>query len=52
MVSVAKRILDNTIKDMSEKNKYETIWLLISELQKYNKMSFREMNIFVKGLIR
>ena len=49
MVSVTQRILDNTIKGLSDEKKYETIWLLISELQKCNKMTFRELNIFIKG---
>ena len=49
MVSVTQRILDNTIKGLSEKFKYDTIWLLISELQKHNKMSFRDLNILIKN---
>ena len=52
MVSVTQRILDNTIKELSEESKYETIWFLISELQKYNKMSFRELNILIKGKVK
>ena len=48
MPSATKIILDNTIKSLSDNDKYKTIWFLISELQKYDYISFRELNILIK----
>lgn len=52
MTSQTEKILDSTIKNMDDNEKYNAIWKLISELTKYNKMTYRDLNLFFKGKLQ